>query len=370
MNKYIIMASFALGAILTGCTKNEVALSEGDREINFQVANYASQTKANSGFGVENTFGVYSWFDGEQQNEKDQTMMVNECVSYVSSETSSQWKPAGTYYWPKTGDVDFFAYAPYADTKKSQTPWISIDDNAHKLTAARTVIEGYEDYMYSSMAMNYSANPNAAYGFYGVTAGVPILFHHALAKLTVEFAASEVAMGTTVWDITVNSAEFVNVCNAGTLAMDIEIPAEKPNILNETGLVGWTLPENSIWAGSTAPADSSALKIAENFLLTKEFSADKINGRAVLPQNLAKMKFHINFTIKASNDGRQSYYSTETIDRTYDVATIFSEAGSFWKMNTDVTYRITIAPNTEEVYFDPAVDAWTVGTSVSGSVTL
>ena len=345
---------------LCACTKTETAAPENDQEINFQVTNYLNQTKANVAF-TGDSFGVYAWYDSEASDGQNQIFMENETVK----PSGTDWKVDGkTFFWPKTGDVDFFAYAPTADE-----PWITCDDANNKVIAPATTIAGTEDYMYSSMAMNYSNNVNPAtyQTVSGVEAGVPILFHHALAKLTVNFAASVLEKSGNIWTITVNKAEFVKVCTKGSLEMDMD---ETPT----TGVVGWTLPDPAIWTPSTVESDNIDLQAvpAAGKVLTTTMAAGTLNEYSVLPQDLAGMNFHINFTIKASNDGGKTWYSTEVIDRTYPVidtvdpedetktiAGAFTAAGNNWLMNTKYVYNVTISPNsTDEVLFDPAVVDW------------
>lgn len=357
MKKIFIIAAIVLGAV--ACTKNEVAPAAADQGISFQVASYLNQTKANVEFTGE-SFGVYAWYDSENTNvaaEQNQPMMVNETVKFADS----NWKTVGkTYYWPKTGDVDFFAYAPTA-----ASPWVSCNDVDHKISATNLAITGTEDFMYSSMAMNYNANVDPAKytDISGVSAGVPILFHHALAKLTVKFGATVLEKDDNKWEITVNKAEFVKVCTKGSLEMSMNSTPAK-------GVIGWTLPQNSIWTPSTSADDKTDLQAVKTSgqALTTTLTAYTLNEYTVLPQDLTGMKFHINFTIKASNDGGATYYSTETVDRTYNVAVkaaetdpdpAFADAGAYWKMNSKITYNVTIAPNsTNEIYFDPAVEDW------------
>lgn len=350
MKKYAIIFAAALVA-MCACTKSEPMQNGPEKEISFQVASYLNQTKANSAYDTKSTFGVYAWFDSENTTiaaEQNQAFMVNETVAY----TGSEWKVDGkTYYWPKTGNIDFFAYAPVA-----RTPWIACNDATHTLTAAETTIAGDEDFMYSSMAMDYNENVETYF-----TTGVPVLFHHALAKLTVNFKAGKLVdpeNEENVWEITVNQAEFLKVCNAGSLTLAM---AEDTETAPE--VIEWTLPTNAIWTASTT-ADKVALQAAKGLELTDEFDADLLEEYTVLPQALAGMNFHINFTIKASNDGGDTWYSTETVDRTYSVIDTededgaFTAAGNFWKMNTKVTYNVTITPSSDEILFDPAVVDW------------
>lgn len=364
MKKYFIIAASALVA-MCACSKTEVnTIDAPDQEINFQVANYLSQTKADEVAFTGDSFGVYAFYDSDATNataEQGQTFMANEKV--VPSHPG--WQVEGkTYYWPKSGNIDFFAYAPYA----ASGAWVTYKNSDHTLAGSFTSTTGEEDYLYSSMAMNYTNNdpkykvsPTDQDGV-KVSDGVPILFHHALAKLTVKFAAAqlddkdgETDTDYTRWEITVNTAEFKSVVKKGTLSMDLSS--------TEAGVQAWDLPTNKVWTPSDVAADKVALNAAnaQALTLTATTQDGKLSEYTVLPQALAGMIFHINYTIKAYKNESTTPYSTETIDEKLPVAGtdgIFKAAGNNWEMNKKYTYTVTIAPSTSIMYFDPAVAPW------------
>lgn len=204
--------------------------------------------------------------------------------------------------------------------------------------------------------MNYNENVTTYF-----TSGVPVLFHHALAKLTVNFKKNAPEDDDNVWVITVNSAKFTKYCKAGTLSMVMDkTPSDDPEV------IGWDLPTNAIWTPSTDREASGDLVAASSLVLTDSFAYDDLYECSVLPQDLAGMEFIINFTIKASNDGGKTFYSTETVERPFPVIDTaegakdgaFSAAGNYWKMNTKITYNVTITPSSNEILFDPAVEDW------------
>ena len=347
MKRFLIITAVVLGAI--ACTKNEVnTIDAPDQEINFSVANYVAQTKANGAF-LGDSFGVFAWYDSQDTNNPDeqgQTFMVNEKVV----PNAPGWTVDGkTYFWPKTGNIDFFAYAPYDET--ASRAWVACTNTTHTLAGSAT-IAGTEDYLYSSMAMNYTKNdpqykvsPTNQDGVQ-VSDGVPILFHHALAKVTVMFKASTLADADTktTWKITVNSADFIDVVKDGTLVM--------PLASTSAGVQEWTLPTNSIWAPGSSKENLNA---ASNQELTTEAVSQtgKIIERTVLPQDLSTVSLKINYTIKAYNDG--TLYSTETIEETKKLSEIFN---AYWQMNKKYVYTVTISPSESIIYFDPAVADW------------
>ena len=368
MKKYFIIAAAALVA-MCACTKNEVNTLP-DQEINFQVANYMNQTKVGEVAFTGDSFGVYAWYtsDAGTTAETDQPFMVNETVVPALP----GWKVDGkTYFWPKTGDIDFFAYAPTA-----RDPWAIRNMTSGKLEGSFTSADGTEDYMYSSMAMNYIKNdpkyevtPGDEAGTL-VSDGVPVLFHHALSKVTVKFYADPLKKldektGETLatWEVIVNEANFTDVVTGGTLAMSLSNPSG-------SGVVDWTLPTNDIWTPGTDKAPLAAIGQGGQKLdgtpTAYVLGADGI-GWTVLPQALAGIEFHINYTIKAYN-GSDDPYSVETIDVSYPISGedgIFAAAGNYWQMNKKYVYTVKIAPSTSEILFDPAVVEWTDGGSAS-----
>lgn len=363
MKKYFVIAAAALVA-MCACTKNEVAQLEVNEEISFKVANYLSQTKAGEVAFTGESFGVYAYYDSGASNtasEQGQTFMANEKVVPAAP----GWQVEGkTYYWPKSGNIDFFAYAPYA----SSGAWVAYKNSDHTLAGNFTSATGAEDYLYSSMAMNYTKNDpqykvsDTDQDNVKVSDGVPVLFHHALAKLTVKFAASQLDdkegeedTDYTRWEITVNTAEFASVVKKGSLSMNLSS--------TEAGVQAWTLPDNKIWTPSSEDADKAALNAAtaQELTTTATTQDGKLAEWTVLPQALSAINFHINYTIKAYKNDSTDPYSTETIDEVLPIAGddgIFKAAGNYWEMNKKYTYTVTIAPSTSIIYFDPAVAPW------------
>ena len=101
---------FAAAAILAAaCTRVQVELPES--EVSFQVASLRPDTKAVGDY-TDIPFGAYAWFKGEDPADNT-TFMTNQQV--VFDATKNRWAPLGTtYYWPKSGSVDFICYSPYS----------------------------------------------------------------------------------------------------------------------------------------------------------------------------------------------------------------------------------------------------------------
>lgn len=329
------------------------------------MAKYPSQTKA-TGDTVAFTgtsFGVYAWYDAKNNitAESHQSFMDNVKIAPASAATQTAgttWKAVdGVYFWPKSGDIDFISYYPYvAPSEENVAPWITINDAANQITGTFFSEDGNEDYMYSDFSEDYSGNAKEFF-----VTGVPVLFHHALAQVTVNFKAETLGVVEgNDWKIVVHNAEFVGLHSAGTVTLNL--PADRKS---GTGVKGWTLPTNEIW---TATDDADDIIAADEYELTTDFVAPVLDGYTVLPQSLAGKTFHINYTIQASNDGKakdasdKKYYSTETIDKYLkldDTKELGLPVGPYWQMNKKIQYNITISPNsTNQVTFDPAVVDW------------
>lgn len=351
MKKYYCIAAAVLCA-MTACTKNELDVPEVNEAIVFQVANYMAQTKADGpvAYSTSNSFGTYAWYDAENGGAQHQAFMENEKVSH----NGTNWAPAQTYYWPKTGNVDFISYSPYA-----ASPWITImnDKTSACPDTTATIIKGSiancagtEDYMFSDKALNYNANA----GEYKInsTGGVPTLFHHALSKISVDIKANQLTVGTTTWKVTIDSLSFTGINVNGEVSF-------KLSSYSGTGAqqATWApVGENNIWTSSN-PVDAIKAQSSKTTLTTS--FQNTLNSYTVVPQALKGKKLHMEFTVEAKNTSTGKVYSTEKIVKDFDLADDFN-SDDYWKINTHTKYQITVCPNDGDkvVLFDPAVVEW------------
>lgn len=271
MKRIIFLAAIA-GAALTGCVKNEVILPQDQREISFEVADYVSvpQTRAYSNM-EEGAFLAYAWYNngGEAENVQimdavliDRKQDVNK-VGYL-------WAPSRPHYWPMEGSLDFIGTYPkgYQHTednyeKRPEVTPTTITWKDHVFNDPKGSTD--HDIRYTDKAVGYTKNntaeQNAAingikdYGF----KGVPMLFHHAAAKISIvtrlgrdnyyvhntsneegaDVTAPEV--GRYHWQVEVKKVTLNNHYNKGSLELTLAEPE------NNNPLVGWTLPEDKLW---------------------------------------------------------------------------------------------------------------------------
>ena len=358
--KKLFFIAIAAAVTLAACKKTEV--NTPDQVINFKVANRV-QTKATTGSEYTNgAFGTYAWFNGTNE------FMVNEKVD----KSGSEWTTVDhTFYWPKTGSIDFISYSPFNGT--SDTP-----GTVPAVTANSIVYSGYTaadvDLMYadkvtcaSESGVNLDEiNDGIDSGF----TGVPTLFRHALAKLAFKIRANFVeyddpANGShTEWEVTVNSAKISGFKTTGSCTLNWVSGAwEKPSVTvgSET---------YNVWTGLSGASANQELITTPVVLTTTAQDIAPANG-FVMPQvledgaQILALDFHIKTTL---SNGKTI---EEDVTKTVDIKAISSLKA--WQMNENIVYTISIKPTAKAngpsgqddtpedvvITFDPAVAEWT-----------
>ena len=364
MKKLFIIAAAAVVA-LAACTKTEVVNNTPDQAITFQVANYSTSTKADShghtslideGF---NSFKTYAWYT-PATGTANQAFMAPATVEYDS--TNKLWHATDrTYFWPKTGYVNFFSFAGNHLPDAVDLNSSSLAE-AHYTTAITVATD--DNILIADGAYGFYSNPNAAHGLNDVTKGVPTLFRHMLSRVKFDVCvdATEVTDNKNNWEIVVNSA-VVSYRNQGKL--EVAFPATPTIAFDADGhpttagttakytTEAWT-PENvtnvelnKISSTVTTNADGGSVSTPV------ELIADSV----VMPQTLATtgVTFAINYTITHTYNGANPI--VETVPISAKALTAFATPVSAWDVNTIYTYHIIIKPN-GEILFDPAVEEW------------
>lgn len=336
------LSIIALAALaFVGCSKvtADAPISKTEdkgQEINFQVATYMGQTKAEGGnteYPTDVPFGTYAWYNGTGDPAPDPAVfMANQQISYQSN----VWKAVGqTYYWPKTGNIDFISYSPY-----NSTPWLTVA--ANKLTATTTGVATDADYLYSDKALAQTQNTTT----YNNT-GVPTLFHHALCQVRVQIKVKKTTNDNkdVEWVVILKQgAQIKNYATNGTLELN----------LGTSG--AWTLPKNDVWAATEFNQSLSCAAQTLPYTLTTT-ATDILALTTVMPQTLSNQALALSFEIttktKAGTTITEEY--TTSINLKSDMG---DSAPEFWQMNKKITYTVTVDPEGSQIYFDPAVANW------------
>ena len=331
-------------------------------EIFFRVASFGSPgTKADDYKDnyASVPFGAYAYFKAD--NPTDNTnFMINQKIAFNGIDT---WSPEGsTYYWPKSGSLDFICYSPYSedgiDTPLPVITEDSINYPAWDVNSHRDV-----DILYSDKAVGQTGNANTYY--YN---GVPVLFHHALSRVgfKVRLAYSEIqpeTMDKTKWEVTVNSITLKDILTTGSMGLT----------LNGTT---WDKPNNGIWT-SDGSSEDIVLDVSSLGPLTDTEPQTVGESFLVLPQSLEEgQKVILNLTIKTFRDIGSGYVQVLQETDVPIEASLANGSLNKWGMNQSISYTLVLMPSRStgtgvdsdgdgiddqvpsEIHFDPAVEGW------------
>jgi len=214
MKKLIVL--FSAVAALAACSKNEVvpAVSGENVEISYKVA---PRTKADpQAFDTKNVFASWAYYlpSGKNwaSNHNDAKIYIGKdgeegaTISYGNSVWKDQ---TASYYWPKEGNLTFFAYSlnsnSLTDKSDNGTHFTCMNHESQYGIFGSLNLDSHPntDFLVADIASDKTANENV-YNFNGV----PTLFKHKLSR--VKFAVKKKAdyANTT---ITLNSITFKNL---------------------------------------------------------------------------------------------------------------------------------------------------------------
>lgn len=364
MKKIAFIAALAIAA-LASCSKS---VEEGfNSEIVFQVARHKGVTKADD-YKTDYQavpFGAFAWYKGVSASDNT-TFMTNQKVSF----SDPVWKPEGTtYYWPKSGSIDFICYSPYtADGVDAPLP--TITENGISYPAWNVGAHPTVDIMYADKVTGLTANSKTY--FYD---GVPTLFHHALAKVSFQIKQSYMSVtsdtgDTTSWEITVSDIILSDILTSGSLNLT----------LNPDGT--WNKP--SVWDSTGGTKEN--VDLLDSDITLDGTNQGLVSDLMILPQSLTDgQKVTITVTIKTYrdlNDGNGPQLVLTETD--IPIEGLLSDGSlDHIGINQNVTYTFNITPSLGSttdsdgdgvpddldgdgipdmvptvVYFDPAVDEW------------
>ena len=426
MKKYIILAAVALVAS-AACSKVEVRNEVPDLKVTFQAANYVPQTKADGDAqqtpvsylnefkaGEKPYFTAKAYMKGSQVDGYQAFFGANgeKVYAYASATatgeanalvipdsgtpTVNHWAPSRDYYWPKFEDsyINFLFWYDSNAQLGPTTPSVAdvSGENAKPWTMEwkdRPIGTG-DNIIYADPAWHFKQNLTgdaAMYKLNGVTEGVPVLFHHALAQIEfrvyVEPAANMPALSVdgnnvkddvATWTIKLANPELM-IYNQGTLSLI----AEEATTLNTKGTWKWNRPEGvtvgSVDVPEWVPTEGATANNILNTYTTNGFPVKAIaltgdgsdglyllKNQSVLPQHLdnVSLKFDLDIVSAYGNNSNHEILSIEIPMGAGTTAKPgFATPGTEWKLNTKYIYTIKIIPSQNKVLFDPAVEkAW------------
>ena len=354
MKKLMYIALAALAA-LTACTKVEMDSYAPQRKVTFQVASYAPQTKANSsmwtlGSSPSFTAKAFLHADGytnETQNffgESGETItpyQTNGTAATAESKTS-YWGPSHDYYWPKSSNcyINFIAWRGATPATATETSLSWTDYN----------VQSTDDIIYADEAWHYNVNTtNAAqYTDDAVTSGVPMLFHHALARVAFKASATNVTNGDFTRSVAIKNFSLSTVYNTGSLAMTNEGSTD-------TATVPWTVTGNGWTASGTAAAIVANIASGSSVPVSTTV-IDLIAMQTVLPQAVTNdMMLSINYDIVTNKNN--SVFSVEHITFSKKLIELVPVITS-WEMGHEITYTLVFDLTTDLITIQPTIETW------------
>lgn len=383
MKKYFILAAAALVA-LTACTKVEVPeTASNSKKISFEVANYLTQTKAETSLKAEGyeVFKTNAWYHSPADG--DQYFMKNVDIKWKSAK--NEWSSDIDYFWPKTGYVNFYSYAG------TQNP-TTVNTEGSLVYTDKTIV--YTDnILVADAAYGYNANKSTYHLDNASVTGVPTLFRHYLSKLAFNVLLKTTdtkKTATNRYEVDVLDA-YVKVLNKGTLTLSNTDPVDsrdaaapgtpgtntwtsanttKPNVAwvgaewNETSDSKTVEQIKVVGTGAVAGQDMIVPGTLHLALDATEQTEDGdalilLKERSVMPQTLSdNVVFYIQYKVKTYHNSETDPYSTETLTFGPTKLTTLVNTITDWNKNTKYTYNVIIDPVSTKITFDPAVEAW------------
>ena len=223
-----LLAAAALLPLAGSCTKIEMAEADSRVALDYNVAleqpysleqpqsKAAPITKAATAYSTSDTFKSYAWYLPAGQtweaNKADAAAYFSDVT--VKFDTDNKWRGADqSYYWPKLGSLSFWSYSP-AKLAETNADKISVTKDGVSLTGWTVNASTNQDidFMVADFKSDLKAN-TLTYGYLGV----PTLFRHKLAKVTVQ--VSTASARSTTNDIKLYKVSFKNVYTKGNFTM-------------------------------------------------------------------------------------------------------------------------------------------------------
>lgn len=271
--------------------------------------------------------------DGKPYRENASAYIDGAEISY----DGTVWKDAkAVHYWPGTGGLTFFAYAPSDLTENTAGTGVSITAaEGVQYTGWRAEKDAHScDFMVAEPAKDRTDNTVTYY-----RTGVPMLFRHALAQI--QFVANMETDKNTVY------VEKLTLKN---------IYMEADYVQGSSSAGNWgNRKEPSAYVLFSSPTPTK-LTTAETVLMP-----DGMTDMLMIPQNLSERLADDENGVKRDAPLIEIvYYTGEHSDANRKTATIkFTDIRSYvWEMGVRMKYTITFGNVDIPILFDPVPGDW------------
>lgn len=330
---FAVLASVAFA----GCTFDE-GVSDGavnGNEINFAVAQYTPQTRAEHDATIDFTapIKVWSWYNGAD------TPVIPGDEYNPSTEVFTSGKK---YYWPADGTpLDFVAVPTSVGSDYFTAPGRAADG----ATALTFVIPSGNNYHSKNLMTTEVQTANGG--------TVALLFRHLLSKINIKVSQKEHKTTDAIWLVTVNDIKVEGLKNAGEVVIKNGWDATDGDKLWDTtsGSETWQVTDGNkpLYTSINADATETPYASAETYYM--------------LPQTLETgvQKITIEYTIVTDYIGNPTQPNT-TKTYTTEVDLVDIPGITEWYMNKNITYNISIDPSStlKPITFSVKEEEWGV----------
>ena len=357
-----LLAAAALLPLAGSCTKIEMAEADSRVALDYNVAleqpynleqpqSKAPLTKAATAYSTDDTFKSYAWYlpNGKTwDNDKDDAAAYFSDVT-VKFDTDNKWRGADqSYYWPKLGSLSFWSYSP-AKLAETNADKISVTRDGVSLTGWTVNASTNQDidFMVADFVSNRTTNVKT-YGYQGV----PTLFRHKLAKVTVQASvgkADENDKTEPADEVKIYKVSFKNVYTTGSFTMTQPTQDTKAT---ESWSDWNNLQEIVIYENTNGLAlDLTAQNVT--LIGTDGNAKDLLAIPQVLNADSARGTSGVSLYIEYSINGQKG-----TADK------LLSDIKSqLWGIGQHITYSVVFGEENEPIEFSGSVDDWESGKS-------
>lgn len=322
MNKKLMFAALGLGLIATSCSQDEVVSMNPDNAIAFRASTMSSTRASETTLDNINAFTTYAYTSDGSQFMKEK--VYREEVKDENEEV--KWKYDGLKYWPNTGTLDFYSYAPFDLNFATYTGAGEFGEFTIPTDASNQ-----KDFLYAvNTGLSKQINP------------VPVAFKHALSQIIFN------AKTTSNCNLTV-TIDKVSICKVEQKAAGFKFENKSISDGGNSTTVGtWTAATTATQATFVTEFDAITLIGASQkeelttslegamFLLPQELTAWDVKDKNGNPASQNGAYFLVSCSIK-DKDGKYIWGAAAT-DEDHGTKDVAIPLDVTWEMGKKYIY--------------------------------
>ena len=323
MKKIFLFAAAAMVS-LSSCVQTEDVYTGGVREIGFKSAVVRDAIETTTFTGSMNVAAAWD-ADGEATTKNYVEYFTP--TKFTDKNKNNVWSGEPARYWPNVGKMQFLAHFPYNET------FVVAYGDKGAITGYTATVTGNKD------AQNDVLYSNVHECNCAPQAQQPLLFHHAMTLLQVNFATN-----------LPNTTEAKNVVKIKEVTVyDVRFDGK----LNVTGAAN--TKSSAEWSDHGDKTNYTFLNIDPDYELGATVNPDKASTPLlILPSKTDEKQTKMTVVFELNGHEMTKTVEFNAGDNGY----------GDWKMGYKYIYNFTISAN--EILFDVEVDNWTVETITPG----